>query len=255
MGVHAVGVVGNSFNVESLLGSGSGAAIGAAAGITAKAIIGGVGIAAGGGAIALPASLLGIAGAGIGLFAGYSIGDVAHNLLQHVPSFLSYVKAGSLLVVGTMLIIDGCRRILGSEAFKKSWSSFKNGTLYLADIAMRVVCKSVKELSHFWSNSPAGGASAIAGAAAGVTVGTSIGTSIAASGVTVLGSHALGGFALSMGLVSAPVLPAIALAIGCGAGGAALAVGIWKLLGDGSDVNGKQLGYTPRLGLPPPSLA
>src|SRR5580658_7659222 len=73
----------------------------------------------GGGALGIPAALLGVAGAAVGAFAGYSVGDVIHNLLAHVPSFLSFISVGSLLVVGTALIIDGCRRILGSETFQK----------------------------------------------------------------------------------------------------------------------------------------
>lgn len=60
------------------------------------------------------------------------------------------------------------------------------------------------------------------GIASGVTTATGavIGGHIAAGSVTALGSHALGGLALSLGLVSAPVWPVIA-------GGAAGLAG-WK---------------------------
>lgn len=55
--------------------------------------------------------------------------------------------------------------------------------------------------------------------------GTSLGGSVAAGSVTVLGSHALGGVALSLGLVSAPLWPVIA----GGAAGLAVGYGAWKL--------------------------
>ena len=242
MGTHLVGLDGGSFNVESLVGAGGGGVAGSAA-----SILGNLGIATGGGAIGIPAALLGVAAAGVGVVAGYSAGDVVHNLLNHVPTFLNYIKVGSLLVVGTALIIDGCRRILGSEAFKKAWSSFQNGILHLADAASRVVCKSKKELSNYLSSSQAGGASAVAGA----TAGAAIGTSVAASTVTVLGSHALGGLALSLGLVSAPLWPVIA----CGVGGAALGVGIWKLCNLNTGKSVPQLEYKRILRLPAPRVA
>ena len=146
MGRHLVGLDVNQFNVESLVGVGAGSITGSAA-----SILGGVGIAAGGGAIGIPAALLGVAGSAVGAFTGYSVGDVIHNLLAHVPSFLSFISVGSLLVVGTALIIDGCRRILGSETFQKAWSSFKDGILYLADVTVKIVCKSANEISEFLS--------------------------------------------------------------------------------------------------------
>ena len=146
MGTHLVGLGGNQFNVESLVGAGAGGITGSAA-----SIVGGVGIAAGGGAIGIPAALLGVAGTAIGVCTGYSVGDIAHNLLAHVPSYLSFIGVGSLLVVGLALIIDGCRRILGSETFQKAWSSFKDGVIYLADVVAKIVCKTANEISEFLS--------------------------------------------------------------------------------------------------------
>jgi hypothetical protein len=146
MGAHLVGLGSNQFNLESLLGAGAGGITGSAA-----SILGGVGIAASGGAIGIPAALLGVAGAAIGAFTGYSVGDVAHNLLAHVPSYLSFIGVGSLLVVGVALIIDGCRRVLGSETFQKVWSSFKNGIIYLEDVTAKIVCKTINEISDFLS--------------------------------------------------------------------------------------------------------
>ncbi|MEI6078193.1 MAG: hypothetical protein WCS94_21615 [Verrucomicrobiota bacterium] len=145
MGTHLVGFGGGQFNVESLVGAGAGGSITGSAAL----ILGGIGIAGGGGAIGISAALLGVAGTAIGAFTGYSVGDVAHNLLAHVPSYLSFIGVGSLLVVGVALIIDGCRRILGSETFQKAWSSFKDGIIYLADVTAKIVCKTANEISEF----------------------------------------------------------------------------------------------------------
>ena len=146
MGTHLVGLDAHQFNIESLVGAGSGGLTG-----SASAILGSVGVAAGGGAIGIPAGLLGVAGAAIGAFTGYSVGDLIHNLTAQVPSYLSFIGVGSLLVVGVALIIDGCRRILGSETFQKAWSSFKDGIIYLADVTARVVSKTASEISEFLS--------------------------------------------------------------------------------------------------------
>ena len=146
MSTHLVGLDASQFNVESLLGASAGGMTGSAA-----SILGSVGIAASGGAIGIPAGLLGVAGAAIGAFTGYSIGDVAHNLLAHVPSYLSFIGVGSLLVIGLALIIDGCRRILGSETFQKALSSFKDGIIYLVDVTAKIVCKTANEISEFLS--------------------------------------------------------------------------------------------------------
>lgn len=146
MGTQLVGLGAHQFNIESLVGASSGGLVG-----SASTILGGVGIAAGGGAIGIPAGLLGVAGAAIGAFTGYSAGDVIHNLTAHVPSYLSFIGVGSLLVVGVALIIDGCRRILGSETIQKAWSSFKDGIIYLADVTAKVVCKTANEISDFLS--------------------------------------------------------------------------------------------------------
>ena len=146
MGAHLVGLDAGQFNVESLFGASAGGMTGSAA-----SILGSVGVAACGGAIGIPAALLGVAGAAVGAFTGYGVGDVVHNLLAHAPSYLSIIGVGSLFVVGLALIIDGCRRILGSETFQKAWSSFKNGTIYLADVTTKVVCKTTTEISEFLS--------------------------------------------------------------------------------------------------------
>lgn len=146
MGAHLVGLDAGRFNVESFLGAGGGGLAGSAA-----SILGSIGVVAGGGAIGIPAALLGVAGAAVGAFTGYGVGDVVHNLLAHAPSYLSIIGVGSLLVVGLALIIDGCRRILGSETFQKAWSSFKNGIIYLTDVTVKIVSKTADEISEFLS--------------------------------------------------------------------------------------------------------
>ena len=60
---------------------------------------------------------------------------------------------------------------------------------------------------------------------AGTIAGAVIGSSAAASSVTFLGSHALGGLAVSLGLISPPMWPVIAV----GAAGAGTFHILWKL--------------------------
>jgi hypothetical protein len=223
MGAQVVGVTGSHFNIHSLIGAGSGGLAG-----SATAIIGSIGVAGSGGAIAIPAALLGTMGAAVGAVSGYTAGDVLHKFLTHFPGILDFVAAGSLLAVGTLLIIDGCRRILGSKAFHQAWSHFKDSVLYLAELSVKVVCQTVEELSGFLRSLTVGDGIS---AAVGATAGAAIGSTVATSTITVLGSHALGGLALSLGIVSAPLWPVIA----CGAGGAALGYGVWKYFKSGPD--------------------
>jgi hypothetical protein len=226
MGTQVVGVSSSRFNVESLVGAGAGSLGG-----TAAAIVGNIGIAALGGGVCVPAALLGAVGAGVGMVSGYSTGDLLHKFLNPVllnpaSNILKFIGSGSLLLVGTALIVDGCRRIIGSKTFQKSWSYLKDGVLHLAKTAQKAVCNSADQLVSFLNGDII--VSAPLTVAYGAT-GAAIGTSVAASSVTVLGSHAIGGLALSLGLVSAPLWPVIALGVTGAAVGLGIGLGARKL--------------------------
>lgn len=213
MGSQLVGLAGSPFNASSLVtGLASGGA-GVAAGI-----VGAIGVVGLGTAIGISAPLLAAAGAVVGFTAGYTVGDITHNLLNPGIDWPSFLGGGSLLLVGVGLVLDGCRRILASEVVQQAISFIKDGVIHLVNTAAEVVCRTVEELRNFGVVAPA------ACALAAGTVGAIAGTSVAASTVTVLGSHALGGVALSLGLVSAPVWPVVL----CGAGAAALGVAVWS---------------------------
>ena len=107
-------------------------------------------------------------------------------------------------------------------------SRLQDGVIKLAKPTGKVIAKTFEDLQEMIEklekNSDVNGATI--GITSGVTtaIGAVIGGHIAAGSVTALGSHALGGVALSLGLVLAPVWPIIA------GGAAGLAVGLagWK---------------------------
>jgi hypothetical protein len=208
---------------------GGGAAGGSAGGI-AGAILGGIGVATGGDAIGIPAWLLASGGAAAFGASGYAIGDAVHKFLNPAIDIGQVFAGGSLLTIGVALIIDGARRFITDEAVKRLFCNVKDGVVYLAQLTADVVADSWVALKgHVVPNGPADGIGSVVSSVAVGGTGAAIGGSVAAGTVTVLGSHAIGGIALSLGLVSAPLWPVIA----CGAGGAALGYGAWKLIWSG----------------------
>ncbi len=217
MGADLLGTKLSGFNPACLA---TGAFVGGA-GAFAGAILGGIGVAACGGAIGIPASLLISGGSVVFGAAGYSVGDIVHNFLN--PSIdIGQVFAGtSLLAIGTALLIDGARRLITDEAIKRLLSNFRDGVIRLAQLTAEVVADPFDALKRLVGTAgPA--SSGVAGAAAGAVVGSSV----AAGTVTVLGSHAVGGLALSLGLVSAPLWPVIA----GGAAGCAVGYAAWRAI-------------------------
>jgi hypothetical protein len=218
IGPQIVGLDG-PFNWESLAGAGAGATAGAIAG----KIIGGIGLAAGGTAIGIPASILALGGAAVlGAF-GYAVGDAVHNFLTPPIDLASFAAGASLSAIGLALIFDGAKRLMGDAAFRSATCNFADECICLFRTTRRVVIDATEYAGRtIVENKEAVGGTS--GAVAGAAAGAAVGTSVAASSVTVLGSQALGSAALSMGLVSAPVLPVVAV----GAAGAAAGYGLWK---------------------------
>lgn len=193
---------------------------GAVTGGWVGAVLGGIGVAAGGGAIGIPAALVAGGAAVVMGLAGYTAGDILHNLANQPVDPLSLVVPGSLLVVGTYLIIQGGRSILQGmgvlPAFMNTLSDVKDKALDLKPLVAQVIARSKAQWSDFsehWAAPPESASevtASIASTAAFGAGGLVVGGAVAASSVTVLGSSALGGLALSAGLVSAPLWPAIA---------------------------------------------
>jgi hypothetical protein len=215
-------------NVESIAGMLGGSGIGAVAG----SILGSIGIVGMGSAIGIPAALvIGGSAAVLGM-AGYAAGDIAHNIANLPVDFNALALNGSVLLIGVALIIDGARRCINDKAILSTLSNFKENVIYLKDISVDIVAKTVDELKGFVEElkkvpEDKVDASISAGsAAAGAASGAVIGSAVAAGSVTVLSSSALGGVAVSLGLASAPIWPVIAGVVG----GAGLGYAVYKAI-------------------------
>lgn len=168
-------------------------------------------------------ALVGGGAAILGAF-GYTAGDIVSKFVESTtPTFGDLIVGGSLVTLALALMIDGARRVINDERISNLASKIKDGVIQLAPNGTEIVAKSwdelqliIKELASNPTFSLSTGASVAAGAA--------IGGSVAAGTVTVLGSHGLGALALSLGIVSAPILPVIA----GGVAGLAIGVAAWK---------------------------
>ncbi|WP_345977823.1 hypothetical protein [Sulfurimonas sp. HSL3-7] len=218
-------------NIESMAGAAGGSGIGAVAG----SIVGSIGVVGMGGAIGIPAALV-IGGAAVVLgMAGYTAGDVAHNATNAINTN-TLAANGSVLLVGVALIIDGARRCIKDPKVLSALSLFKEKVVILNDLSSKIIAQSMGELQGFieeLKKLPEDIIEASVGtgsAALGAGLGASAGGAVAAGSVTLLGSQALGGAAVSLGLVSAPIWPIVAgIAGGAGIGYVAYkAIKYWK---------------------------
>ncbi|NHN36563.1 hypothetical protein G8764_04570 [Pseudomaricurvus alcaniphilus] len=232
MGEELVATELDGSNAESIVGAAGGSGIGAIAG----SIVGSIGVAGMGGAIGIPAALvIGGSAAVLGM-AGYTIGDVIHNSISSSVEIESLFENGSVLLVGLALIIDGARRCISDPKVLTILSKFKDRAVILNNLCAKVIARSIEELRGYieeLKKLPEDKVQAtfgISSAALGATVGASAGGAVAAGSVAVLGSSTLGGVAISMGLIAAPIWPVIAgVAGGAGIGFAAYkAVKYWR---------------------------
>lgn len=223
MGSQLIATELGGWNAESIAGAAGGSGIGAIAG----SIIGSIGVVGMGGAIGIPAALvIGGAAAVLGM-AGYTAGDIAHNVTNAVD-INAFAANGSVLLIGVALIVDGARRCIRDPKVLSMLSVFKEKAVVLNDLSSKIIATSMEELQGFveeLKKLPEDEIEASIGtgsAALGAGVGASAGGAVAAGSVTVLGSQALGGAAVSLGLVSVPVWPIVAgVAAGAGIGYAA----------------------------------
>jgi len=229
----------NGFNVESICSAVAGASVGA----FAAAMLGSIGVVPFGGVCITAAQLI-PGGAAVFGAAGYSAGDAVHNLLLPGMGVGQLLSGCSLLTMGLALLLDGARRIITDEKLRRMLSDLLDGMISSAKATAAAVADSLTSLTtmadalaHKISvDTTVSAATGLAGAATGAAVGSSI----AVGSVTMLGSHALGGIALSLGIVSAPLWPVIA----CGGAGLVIGYGAWKgisLLLGGSDANAAKM--------------
>lgn len=209
----------------------AGGAVGGSLGMLAMGMVGSIGVVGMGGAIGIPAIALIGGGALLLGAAGYTSTSLIFNFLKTPIDYSSFLKGASLITLGTVLIVDGAKRFLGDRKVNKLAVSFKNWILSLPELTAKIVADSLDSLRVIINKIAAlpedkidalGNAASIA---SGAMAGTVVGGSIAAASVTVFGSSTLGGIALGLGLVSAPIWPVIA----GGVTGAATAHIFWKI--------------------------
>lgn len=224
MGREIIGSALSAMNMGALSGSGIGGGLGA----IAAAVIGSIGVVGMGTGIAVPAVFLIGAGAAVFSAFGYVAGDLIHKFLQ--PTQGDLFTNGSLLIVGIALLIDGARRVIKDQRVVALASRVTDHAIYIAQISGKVVARELAELKAIadaMATLPESAVDAAGSVTSGVAMaatGAAISAAVATGSVTVLGSGGLGAVAVSLGLVSVPLWPAIA----GGAAGLALGYGVWK---------------------------
>ena len=236
MGVHTGQIhfgdalVATKLSDAGMFGGGVG---GGLAGIGAS-LLGSIGVA---GSVTFGIPALVLAGGGMLIFgaAGYAAGDIASKLLAPEIGLSDLLAGGSMLIIGTALMIDGARRVVTDERVLALASKFKDGVIELSSLLTEVVARKADEFRDImFKLAKQDSVTESLSLGAGVVGGAAIGSAAAVGSVTVLGSHALGAAAMALGLVSAPVWPIIAGgAVGVAAGVAAWQ-GIKKLTADKS---------------------
>ena len=202
-------------------------------------LVGGIGLAAGGGAVGIPAAII-VGGPALVLGAfGYTLGDILPDFLSDFD-FATMVAGGGLMAIGIALLLDGFRRACPKDIYEKMkniTSKFANGVISFWKATGDIIAETLKDLLDIYEkacktfaqlandpkvNAVFSNASIIGGATAGAVIGTTAATST----VTVLGFNTLGSVALGLGLVSAPIWPVIAI----GAAGAISGCMLWAVL-------------------------
>lgn len=226
-----IDIVGTAFG-DHVSGGAIGSGIGAAAGAIGSSILGSIGVAAVGTAIAIPAAVVIVGGTLILSAVGYSVGDLAQKYLSSAPDWATVGAGASALLVGLALLIDGARRVARDPDVLRLASRIKVDFIELVETNAPVVARTFDDLKAIMDSMAklpqdkidlSGSAISGAGGALG---GAAIGGSIAAGSITVLGSSTLGSAAVSLGLVSAPIWPVVA----AGAAGLAIGYTVWKTI-------------------------
>lgn len=208
---HAISAIKDQFfNKPSLVGG----AVGGSIGLVAGSVIGSIGVVALGGAIGIPASIVAGGAAVIMSLAGYSAGDLINNFMNAVD-YPSLIQNGSVFLIGLGLVIDGARRCISSEAVKEHFAEYVDSTIRLTKLSIATVTETSGQLTDLANKGLRYVVPAVPAALAvgGVTAWAA--SSLAVP--TVLGSTTLGTVAVSLGIISTPILPVVVVV-----GGAAL---------------------------------
>lgn len=249
MGVDVVLTAFAKGTTGKLFGAGAGAALGTLPGF----LLGNIGVVAMGTAVGVPALALMGGGALILGLAGYGAAGLTQDFLHPVPSLLEVMPSAALVLVGVALLVDGARRVVKDPDVTSLMAAFKKNVLALHRLTPARVIDSLPSLaSHFESEvlpflrelatNPKAAAATTALAALGITGAQAF----AVSSVTVLGSSSLGALGLSLGIVSAPVWPAVA----AGSLVVAAVYGVWRYVRR----SGPTLAALDGDGLSPPRL-
>ncbi len=213
MGSQLVATAFGGFNDYSVVGGAVGSVMGGVAGN----ILGSIGVAACGTAIGVPAAIVIGGGSVILGLCGYTVGDVSQHLLNPSISGGMLAKNVSLLAIGVALLIDGARRCIKDKLILNSLSSFNSYVLQLKKVITSVIAKSSEELKRVKEDllkAPEDSVDLIGSAvftSLGIKAGTVIGASVAKASVTWAGSAFLGSVGLKLGLLSAPLWPALSI--------------------------------------------
>lgn len=99
-----------------------------------------------GSAIGIPAAVVIGGGALILGSAGYTLGDLTTKFLNPPVDPVEFFGAASVLAVGVALLIDGARRVVSDKRVLEMSSKIKDGVIYLFDLTVDIVAKSIDEL-------------------------------------------------------------------------------------------------------------
>ena len=195
-----------------------GATIGAKMLGVAGAMIGSIGVATSGGAIAVPASILAVGGVIVGAAMGYSVGDLVEHFFGPQIGTKEILSQASRLVVGVALLVDGARRILRDQRVRAAGTQIMDRVIHLGRVSGQVIQAGFEDVGLRLAGTGTGLA---AGATASGLMGGVATHGLAAGSVALGGSKMLGATALSVGALRVPVWPAVL--------GAALGVGVFTL--------------------------
>lgn len=183
-----------------------GASIGAGTLGVAGAMIGSIGVATSGTAIAVPASILALGGVVVGAALGYSVGDLVERFFGPQIGTKEILTQASLLVVGVALLVDGARRILKDRRVRAAGARIRDRVIQLGQVSGQVVVARFEDIDLCKASAGAGLA---AGATASGLMGGVVAHGLAAGSVAFAGSKTLGGIALSVGALAVPAWPVV----------------------------------------------
>ena len=183
-----------------------GASIGAGMLGVAGAMLGSIGVATSGGAIAVPASILALGGIVVGAAMGYSAGDLVEKFFGPQIGIQEILTQASLLVVGVALMVDGARRILKGQRVRAAGARIRDQVIHLGRVSGEVVFARFEDVDLRRAGTGVGLA---AGVTASGLMGGVVAHGLATGSVALAGSKTLGALAVSVGALTIPTWPVV----------------------------------------------